>query len=255
MSRPCLALCIGLLLCATAAADTTTTAAPQVDQEREAYLKDRLFNHMKFAFLHGRHQSILNWTDVRFEAMGLPVPDAIYETDLVTTDLSQYDVLLAGGGGGFRMDDENIEALRQYVQAGGGYVGICGGAHSANKYGLIEADRYSLSGVRGSVRCILAQHPITEGYDISQKLWMSHASGGLFVIKEGSDEVPVVLFDLLRDTDLPTLVNVIARQYGEGRVVVFSSHPEGPAETHRILRNAMMWAAKVIGDEDEADPQ
>ncbi len=209
----------------------------------EATKTDLLFNHRKLGMLHGRYQSLLNWPDTLFAVLGLPVPEPIHETELTTTDLSQYDAILVGGGGGLRLDEANAEALRKYVQDGGGYVGICGGATSAAKYGLIDADRYNF-GVRGPVWAKLKEHPVTEGYDIARKVLFPHASGPLFVIKEDSGEVPVVLFDV-GNPPLPTFVNVIARQYGEGRIVVFSGHPEGSTETRRMLRNALLWTAKI----------
>jgi len=224
------------------------------DEAREAEKTDLLFNHRKIAMLYGRYQSLLHWSDKVFENMQLPAPaGTVAETDLVTTDLSQYDVLLVGGGGGLRLDDANAEALREYVRKGGGYVGICGGAVSGANAGLIDAERYNF-GARGPVWGIPKEHPVTEGYDIPRKILFPHASGPLFVIKEGSDEVPVVLFDV-GNPPLPTFVNVIARQYGEGRVVVFSGHPEGSTETYRMLRNALMWTAKITGMEEKTPQQ
>ena len=220
------------------------------DEARKSYLTDQLFNHTRFGFIHGRYQSMANWSEKVFATLGLPVPEPIDETELATTDMGQYDVLLVGGGGGLRLDEANAEALRQYVRSGGGYVGICGGAISAASCGLIEAERYNF-GARGPVWGIPREHPITEGYDIPQKILFPHASGPLFVIHEDSDEVPVVLFDV-GNPPLPTFVNAIARQYGEGRVAVFSGHPEGSAETHRLLRNAIMWAAGIVAIEEQA---
>jgi len=223
------------------------------DDARERERTDLLFNHRKIGMLHGRYQSLLNWPDKVFETLRVPVPDKIRETDLATVDLSQYDVLFVGGGGGLRLDDANAEALRNYVQEGGGYVGICGGAIGAAKYGLIDVELYPF-GVRGRVWAKLKQHPITEGYDIPRKVLFPHASGPLFVIKEGSAEVPVVIFDVGK-APLPTFVNVIAKQYGEGRVVAFSGHPEGSGETRRMVRNALMWAAKITGTEQQTEQQ
>lgn len=222
------------------------------DAAREAEKTDLLFNHRKIGMLHGRFQSLLNWPDTLFAALGLPVPEPIHETKLATTDLSQYDALLVGGGGGLRLDDANAEALRKYINDGGGYVGICGGAVSAGQCGLIDAERYNFN-VRGPVWSKLNEHPITDGYDVPGKILFPHASGPLFVIKEDSNEVPVLIFDV-GNPPLPTFVNVIAKQYGEGRVVVFSGHPEGSTQTRRMLRNAMLWTAKITGVEEQPAP-
>ena len=215
---------------------------------------DLLFNHRKLGMLHGRYQSLVHWQDAAFTPLQIPVPDKVHETELATTDLGQYDALFVAGGGGLRLDDANAEALRKYVREGGGYVGICGGAVSACNAGLIEAERFNF-GVRGPVWNKLEEHPITEGYDLKRKLLFPHASGPLFVVKEDSGEVPVVIFDV-GNPPLPTFVNTIAKEYGEGRVVAFSGHPEGSAQTRRLFRNAIMWAAKITGTEDQtAEPE
>ena len=193
--------------------------------------------------IHGRVQSLVNWPDTAFTPLQMPVPDKIHEADLATTDLSAYHTLFVAGGGGLNLDEANQEALREYVRQGGGYVGICGGAVSAAKAGLIDATRYRF-GARGPVFAKLLSHPVTAGYDLSRTILFPHASGPLFVITDGSDEVPVVLFEV-GNPPLPSFVNVIAKTYGEGRVLVFSGHPEGSAQTRRLLRNAILWTTRI----------
>lgn len=216
------------------------------DHERN----DMLFNHRKLGMIHGRFTSLLHWHDEAFTPLGIPVPDKVHETKLASTDLSQYHVLFVPGGGGLRLDDANKEALQKYVRQGGGYVGICGGAVTAARYGLIDAQRYPFD-VRGPVFNMLKEHPITEGYDIKRKLLFPHASGPLFVLKEGSGETPVAVFRV-GAPPLPTFVNTIAKHYGKGRVVAFSGHPEGSPQTRMLLRNAILWAAKITGETDTA---
>ena len=214
-----------------------------IRQERE----DLLFNSKKLGMVHGRNTSLKHWPDSRFKVLDLPVPDKIHETQLATTDLTRYDALIVPGGGGLNLDDTSREALRAYVRQGGGYVGICGGAVSAARCGLVTAKRYNFD-VRGAVYNTLKEHPITQDYDIRRKLLIPHASGPLFSLVEGADEVPVVLFRI-GGLDLPPFVNAIAKPYGKGRVAVFSGHPEASARTYLLLRNAVMWAAKITGVE------
>ncbi len=220
------------------------------DEALAARRHDLLFNHRRIAVLHGRNTSLLNWPDSRFETLQLPVPEPVHEDTLATAELSAYDVLFCPGGGGLNLTDESKAALQEYVREGGGYVGICGGAVSAVRAGLIEAERYNF-GVRGRVWTHLTEHPITEGYDLSRKLLFPHASGPLFVIVEDSDEQSVITFDV-GGPPLPTFTHTIARELGAGRVVAFSGHPEGSSETHALLRNAIMWVARIIGPDGEA---
>jgi len=220
------------------------------DAALEAERTDLLFNHRKLGMIHGRYTSLVNWGDAVFERLRLPVPDKIHEDELVNTDLSQYDTLYVPGGGGLRLSDEAAEALREYIRGGGGYVGICGGATTASKYGLIEATKYKFN-VRGPVWNKLQEHPITEGYDLKRMVLFPHASGPLYVIEEGQeDHVPVAIFDV-GNPPLPTFVNTIARRMGEGRIVTFSGHPESSAETNLLMRNAFLWTTKILEPEEE----
>jgi glutamine amidotransferase-like uncharacterized protein len=202
--------------------------------------------------IHGRNTSLVHWQDSRFASLGLPVPAKIHETDLATTDLTQYNMVIVPGGG-LNLDDASREALQAHVREGGGYVGICGGATSAARAGLLTAKRYNFD-IRGAVYNTLNEHPITRGYDVRRKLLIPHASGPLFVLNENADEIPVVVFGIGGD-DLPAFVNVIAKSYGKGRVAVFSGHPEASARTHLLLRNALMWTAGIIEGEDTSKPK
>jgi len=215
------------------------------DQAREARRHDLLFHHRKVGMLHGRFTSLLNWPDKVFTPLQIPVPEKIHETKLASTDLSRYHALFVPGGGGLRLDKANAKALQDYVRNGGGYVGVCGGAVSAARYGLIDAKRYPF-GVRGPVWTNLKKHPVTEGYDLGLKLLFPHASGPLFVVEEGGPETPVVIFQV-GAKPFPTFVNTIAREFGKGRVVAFSGHPEASPRTRRLLRNAILWAARITG--------
>ncbi len=223
--------------------------------------KDALFNRRKIGIIHGRLTSLANWPDELFERLGLPVPTKIHETELASTDMRQYDTVIVPGGGGLRLDDANRDALQEYLRQGGGYVGICGGATTAAKYGLVAAKGYSFD-VRGRVFSMLNPHPITEGYEAGSKLLIGHASGPLFVLEEGSDEIPVAVFVVGGNSlfevgggDLPMFVNIIAKPYGKGRVAVFSCHPESSQQSYRLLRNAVMWTARIIEPEDAPAPQ
>jgi hypothetical protein len=221
-------------------------AAEQALRQRR---RDRLFNDTAVGFIHGRNTSLNNWPATRFDQLELPMPTMIHETALTEVDLSRYDVLIVPGGGGLNLDDANRNALLDYVRQGGGYVGICGGAISAGRYGLIDARQHTLR-VRGGIYSILKPHPITDGYNPRRQLLIAHANGPLFVLREDSDEEPVITF-AIGGEGLPTFVSAIARRFGDGRVAVFSGHPEGDPRTYLLLRNAVMWAAGITGIESE----
>ncbi|MCE5237091.1 LamG domain-containing protein [bacterium] len=214
------------------------------DDGEAARRREQLFA-ARVGIIYGRSTSLLNWPDSLYQALDLPVPTAISEDDLAKTDLSQYKTLIVPGGGGLRLTDANKQALLKYVNDGGGYVGICGGATTANQYGLVDCTTYKFN-VRGPVWVKLQPHPLTDGYDTSRMILFPHASGPLFVPKS-EDQQTVLTFDV-GDPPLPTFSHTVVRALGKGRVVVFSGHPEGSADTRPMLRNAVMWTARIIGD-------
>jgi hypothetical protein len=222
------------------------------DDALERERADLLTNHRKLGIIHGRNTSLLNWPDERFASLRIPVPEPIHETVLDATDLSRYDVLFVPGGGGLNLTDSNREALHRFIREGGGYVGVCGGANSATRAGLIGPEQYAF-GVRGPVWVTLKPHPITEGFDLERKILFPHASGPLWVVTDESEQV-LAVFDV-GGPPLPTFVHTIAKHYGKGRIVTFSGHPEAATHTRGLLRNAVMWVGRIIaeGGEEERD--
>lgn len=200
-------------------------------------------NEKRMAMVVGR--TIGGWKDEVFgDSYGLPVPDRIDEKQIENTDLSRYDVLLFPGGGGFDLTEAGAEALRQYLQEGGGFVGICAGCYAAGTYKLIEREFYPFR-ERGQVEVYLHEHPVTEGYHPRRQIALAHANGPL--IQPGEEAEDILVYKVGK----PPYVCAVAREYGKGRVVAFSAHPEGSAETRRMVRNAIFWAAGVTGAKAE----
>jgi len=211
------------------------------EDARLAQEREKLFA-TKLGILHGRNTSLLNWPDGVFAGIDIPVPTPVHEDSLAQTDLSAYAALICPGGGGLNLTPENREALLGYVKGGGGYVGICGGLCSALQYGLLEAEKYRFN-VRGPVWVKLKEHPVTAGYDLSRMVLFPHASGPLMVPK-GEGQETIGTFDVGGEP-LPEFTHTLSRRLGQGRVVGFSGHPEGSADTRPMLRNAVLWTAKI----------
>jgi hypothetical protein len=225
---------------------TTEMAALVAAADAEAARRREQLFAAKIGIIAGRFTSLLNWPDSLYAALDLPVPTPLSEDTLAQTDLSQFRTLIVPGGGGLRLTDENKQALLKYVNDGGGYVGICGGATTANQYGLVDCETYRFN-VRGPVWVKLRPHPITDGYDTDRMILFPHASGPLLVPRT-DDQQTVMTFDV-GGPPLPTFSHTVVRTPGKGRVVVFSGHPESSPDTRPMLRNAVMWAARIIGQE------
>ncbi|MGD9495238.1 MAG: BPL-N domain-containing protein [Armatimonadota bacterium] len=211
-----------------------------VRSERMRILREQ----RRVAMVVGR--TVSGWPDRLFADLGMDAPPRIEETEIENTDLSAYDLLIFPGGGNFALTDAGAEALRQFVRAGGGFVGVCAGAYAAKSYGLIE-NAYFPFRERGRCEISLRPHPITEGFHPRRLLDVRHANGPFIEVGEPS-QAPVLY------KAGPPYACVIAREFGAGRVVVFSAHPESDAESRPLTRNAILWAAKITGVDGGPEP-
>jgi len=188
------------------------------------------------------------------------------KVDVAGIDRDVCDVILLPGGWYF-FDDEANERVRAFVKGGGGYVGICCGQINACKLGLIDAKMYSMYGMGPcAITPLVGRHPVLRGVAKRgkdgkgwQRIDMLRYNGWPMVLPEKSDTTMVAAYD--RDNELCAIA---AADYGKGRVVAFSPHPEGcigrPGEfrdrdslpiaydpfemnTAPMLRNAVYWTA------------
>jgi len=117
--------------------------------------------------------------------------------------LADYDILVmpAGGGFGEYLQNEGVHAIRQFVEDGGSYFGICGGAAFATDAGL--------SLYNGTY------HPAIDGYgEFMMEMNVNRSSTGPDLSEE--PESYSVFY-------LPCM---IAFKYGAGTVFLSSPHPE-----------------------------
>lgn len=119
-------------------------------------------------------------------------------------------IIFPGGHYSLEWDEQTIRVVREHVSSGGGFIGVCLGCVAAQKMGLIQADLMPCP-FTGLVSC--KTDPAFFGRD---KIRFLHMNGRI-----------------LAKSDLSPLAtwgdNVMAgmKEYGKGRVVLFSSHPEG----------------------------
>ena len=210
------------------------------DAAAKARMGDFVKNH-KMAMIIGR--TVTGLPDSLFKTIGLPVPERIHEKDFETADLSKYDLLFFPGGGGYVFTEKAQQRLRDFIANGGGYVGICAGAYAAKTFKLVDCNYLSFR-ERGSVEVELKKHPITEGFGPGRVMWLRHANGPFI---EPSKDVQVVV----SYHSGPPYAAIVAKQMGKGRIVVISPHPESDADSRPLVRNALFWAAKVLGSEQK----
>ena len=175
-------------------------------------------------------------------------------------------MLVQPGGSGSKQAEalkpEGREAIKEFVRGGGGYVGICAGAY------LASAD-YTWSLHILNAKVIDRQHWARGTGEV--KVRMSAEGQRLFGVK---DEVVSVFYGqgpllaAAEQADLPAYETLgtyeteiaergapsgvmkgttafAAAEFGKGRVVCLSPHPERSAGLDGIIRRAVGWAAGV----------
>jgi glutamine amidotransferase-like uncharacterized protein len=179
-------------------------------------------------------------------------------------DLDKFDVLIHPGGSGSgqakALGDDGRERVRQFVRRGGGYVGICAGAYLASAeypwaLKLIDArvidDEHWARGV-GKVTLNLP----TEGQSAlgtQDKSTEMHYENGPLLGPANQKNIPdfesLATFDTeIRKNNAPVGImkgtTAIARgQFGDGRVVCFSTHPEKSRGKEMFVAEMVRWAA------------
>lgn len=116
-------------------------------------------------------------------------------------------------------DDKAIKMLSDYVENGGGYVGICLGIFVAQKIGLIKEELEEFP-VTGLIPCEIAENNVFRYSPKKKHITLYHMNGKLLNKSYDLNEItPLIFFgkDVVAGT----------RSYGKGKVVLFSSHPEG----------------------------
>ncbi len=194
--------------------------------------------------------------------------------DIQAGVLDQFDVVIFPGGSGSKqaaaIGKEGCRAVREFVESGGGYVGICAGAFLATaKYdwslALVNADTFTgnreIPGVgvkrmwfRGSG--IVKMELTDEGKkilgDLPGLVELGYANGPI-LSPAGKDDlpeyVPLAFFRSEISKYEPqegTMVDtpaIVASTFGKGRALAISPHPEGTTGLEPLVQRAVAWAA------------
>ncbi len=186
--------------------------------------------------------------------------------DIQDGKLSDVDVLVHPGGSGSKqgkaLGEKGRTAVRQYVQSGGGYLGVCAGAYLAtNDYewslDLIDAKVVDKKHwARGTGKVSLRLSP--KGSELmrhdSRELAIHYGQGPLIARREWDDpEVPdyeslAIFSSEIAEKGAPSGVMVgtsavVRGEFGTGRVFCFSPHPELTEGLHHLIPIAVEWLA------------
>ncbi|KAA0134264.1 biofilm PGA synthesis protein PgaC [Gimesia chilikensis] len=180
--------------------------------------------------------------------------------------LKDFDVLIMPGGSGSKQSKalapEGRKAVRQFVQNGGGYVGICAGAYLASSHykwslGVINArvwDRQHWArgaetveiGLTPAGQQVLARGP---------KSYKVRYQNGPLLVPDNQQHLPG--YEVLASFETEVARNgapagamvgthaIIRSKFGAGRVICYSPHPEAQDGPKSLVASGVYWASQV----------
>jgi len=146
----------------------------------------------------------------------------VNETSIREGALADYDLLVIPAGGGFEvfLQNEGMDAIRQFVEDGGSYFGICGGAAFATDTGLSLYNGTYHSSIEGIGQFLMDMNvnrsstgPDLSGEPESYSIFLpcmiafKYGAGTVFLssphpeYEEGNNRDGVTYFDALGDPD------------------------------------------------------
>ncbi|MFA0833604.1 MAG: BPL-N domain-containing protein [Methanobacterium formicicum] len=165
--------------------------------------------------------------------------------------LSGYDILIMPGGNsatyvqGTNIDDE---AIKQFLNQGKGYLGICAGAYAASN--SVDGD-YSGWGLASQVNTIDVSFeglveitPTSSGSTLlnSSEISLYHLNGPVMYATGSSASSFASYSD--NETGYQGYSAIMGESYGSGRVLLSGSHPELDPQNSQLLVQMILWATK-----------
>lgn len=196
--------------------------------------------------------------------------------DLRTELLSQFDAVVFSGGSGSKqaraIREKGAQAVRAFVNDGGGYVGICGGAYLCSahyEWSLKLIDTHVLTGVcevegqgkkqmwyRGdsaTVKLQLTEQGRELFESVPERVSVRYQNGPIVSPKNFPGLAPYetlayfrseqVLYPPQKGTMIDTPA-IVAAPFGEGRVISVSPHPEATAGLKSMIESALRAVAR-----------
>ena len=180
--------------------------------------------------------------------------------DVGVIDLGRFRAIYFPEGGMYELSPQQEKLIVEYVRSGGGYVGSCLGALAAHRLKILEFVNYSFL-EQGLISINLKPHAVTAGY--GPTVVMHHGNGPIMVPGPGCRAIGTYALGNPQETAGAILVGMC----GHGRVVLFGPHPLGGGVaaagksvsytaadlgTDRMIVNALLYAAGIIGDDEPA---
>jgi predicted deacylase/glutamine amidotransferase-like uncharacterized protein len=232
---------------------------------------------IRAAIFDGGGTSSKGWANVRKVVDG--IPDSLLwhlgPDDIRDGALKHFDLVVFPGGSGSKqaatLGKTGRQEVREFVENGGGYVGICAGAYlaAANyKWSLAISNHKTfcetrdIPGVgrksmwfRGPATTVTMELT-TEGRQIlgnREGVFEVRYQNGPIVSPAGKEDLPdyrvLAWFrseNAAYDTQKGTMTNtpaIIASDFGKGRVLCISPHPESASTLRPMASQGLRWTA------------
>jgi len=210
--------------------------------------------------IHGRHEVcvyagsgavLAGDVEYALERLGISYRE-VDESFIKGGGLVDCSALIIPGGYTARyvstLGEDGFREIREFVKRGGLYIGICAGAYIAAErveveghpkgLGIIDIENVRRRGM-GLVKITITNmsHPLAEGCPKTMSIWYQNGP----YMKPGKGVEVIARYD-------EEYAAIVCSTYGDGRVVVFSPHPEGSLEggvdpiksgTAKLLKNAI----------------
>ncbi|MFX0097409.1 MAG: BPL-N domain-containing protein [Candidatus Hodarchaeota archaeon] len=192
--------------------------------------------------------------------------------------LDNFDVLCIPGGSMYQyaqdISPNGMDNIRYFINNGGSYIGICGGAYYAAEEVIWQGEQLPITplgifpgtaegpnnGIAPfpnyticKINILNSSHPITQS--LSDSVWMLYYWGPMFTPNIGAD------ITVLGNYDIGNRSAMIAFDYGLGRVFLIGTHPEIEEDSDRdgvafadelddqgsdwdLMREATLWCLK-----------
>lgn len=187
--------------------------------------------------------------------------------DIQTGMLNNFDVLIMPGGSGSlqskKLEETGRKNVIEFVESGGGYVGICAGSYLATSQyswslGLVNArvwDRVHWARGTGNVTLSMTPSGLRLLNAKQAELFVYYGQGPLLAPDTkahlpgyevlASYKTEVVSKGAPEGSMVGTHA-IIRTMYKNGRVICFSPHPEKQGGPQQLMTAAVKWAANGI---------
>ncbi len=180
-----------------------------------------------------------------------------------TATLNSYNVLAMPGGNDYITDYEgktidNIDptAIKNFVNAGGGYLGICAGAFSGANY---TENCYKGWGVAPNINCLQAYAEKNTDITITNAgkgilgqegtITTLYWNGPAMTVK--GNAFVMATYDGVTNSSGQSVISsgmaaIVGDNYGQGRSALVGPHPELDPKSPSIMAKLFVWVSNII---------